>query len=477
MPIVKLDALLGQDAASNFLRGVVAGGRPANAYLFHGPAGRRQGHRGAGVRARAAVRAVAAPRAPRRPVRRRAGAAGLRRRRLRRVRGLRKSGALQHPDLKFLFPVSGEERELDDTIAETLAALRDDPLFVFQYEKAASIRLSMTRELLRELAFKPFEAARRVVVVRDADRMREDQYSALLKIARGAGRLDGLGAHHVAAGAPAGDHPLALPARALRARSPSRRSRRRSSHGRRRRARGAPAGGAGRRDRSARALAAARRDAARGSATRRSRCSSRRCAATPAGLWRAVQGFTRFGRAGRETLRRDDRVPPALAARPAARRGRRAARGSSCNRDREAEIRRQAATLDATEIRRRLMVLEEALRAIEGNVSADLALFSAPRASPAAGSARAPGRRTRPRAGITEIAPGRAGRRDGLKSRLGCAMLRADPISSAGRVSAAVHSRSGAFEARPRPPSPPRKRITFDSPAPSRRDGRRLPPP
>ena len=46
------------------------------------------------------------------------------------------------------------------------------------------------------------------------------------------------------------------------------------------------------------------------------------------------------------------------------------------NRDREAEIRRQAESLDAREIRRRLMVLEETLRAIEGNVTADLALFS-----------------------------------------------------------------------------------------------------
>src|SRR5205085_5800471 len=92
-----------------------------------------------------------------------------------------KSGALQHPDLRFLFPVSGEERELDETIASTLEAMREDPFFVFSYEKAASIRLSMTRELLKELAFKPYEAAHRVVAVRDADRMREDQYSAMLK--------------------------------------------------------------------------------------------------------------------------------------------------------------------------------------------------------------------------------------------------------------------------------------------------------
>src|SRR5439155_195626 len=72
-----------------------------------------------------------------------------------------KSAGLQHPDLRFLFPVSGEEKELETTVAETLAAVRSDPLFVFTYEKAASIRLSLTRELLRELAYKPFEAARR----------------------------------------------------------------------------------------------------------------------------------------------------------------------------------------------------------------------------------------------------------------------------------------------------------------------------
>src|SRR5262249_270399 len=84
-----------------------------------------------------------------------------------------KTATLQDADLKFLFPVSGEEKEPEATIAETLAGLREDPLFVFVHEKAASIRLSMTRELLRELAYAPYEAARRVVVVRDADRMRE----------------------------------------------------------------------------------------------------------------------------------------------------------------------------------------------------------------------------------------------------------------------------------------------------------------
>ncbi|MFI5370778.1 MAG: ATP-binding protein, partial [Candidatus Eisenbacteria bacterium] len=186
MAIVRLAELIDQPATAAFLRGVVAGGRFANAYLFHGPAGVGKGtaalafarallcERGAGAPAPRAndLFAAAAP-APARAATLddACGECG----------ACIKTGTLQHPDLKLLFPVSGEERELDETIAETVAAMRHDPLHVFVYDKAASIRLSTTRELLRELAYQPYEAPRRVVVVRDADRMREDQYSALLK--------------------------------------------------------------------------------------------------------------------------------------------------------------------------------------------------------------------------------------------------------------------------------------------------------
>jgi hypothetical protein len=47
------------------------------------------------------------------------------------------------------------------------------------------------------------------------------------------------------------------------------------------------------------------------------------------------------------------------------------------NRDRESEIRRQAEGAEPAEIRRRLMVLEEMLRTIEGNVTPELSMFSA----------------------------------------------------------------------------------------------------
>ena len=180
MPVPALAELIGQPGAREFLERTVESGRIANAYLFHGPAGV-----GKGTAALAFARALLCERrgartgppaaTPSPPD------AGLRGDACGACAACAKVAALQHPDLKFLFPVSGEEKDLDSTVAETLARWREDPLFVFGYEKAASIRLSLTRELLRELAYKPYEAARRIVVVRDADRMREDQCSAMLK--------------------------------------------------------------------------------------------------------------------------------------------------------------------------------------------------------------------------------------------------------------------------------------------------------
>src|SRR6185369_15598009 len=180
-----LSALLGQPEVSSFLRGIVGRGRYANAYLFHGPHGV-----GKATAALAFARALLCERVPGAapaaagpslfdgpPANERTlgdDACG-------ECRGCRMSGTLQHPDLKFLFPVSGEERSLEATVEETLDELRKSPLFVFQYEKAASIRISQTRELIAELGYRPHTASRRVVVVRDCDRMREDQFSALLK--------------------------------------------------------------------------------------------------------------------------------------------------------------------------------------------------------------------------------------------------------------------------------------------------------
>jgi DNA polymerase III subunit delta' len=380
VPVLTLAELIGQPDAQDFLRRTVRGRRFSTAYLFHGPPGV-----GKGTAAFAFARAMlcehiggaaggatpqgglfdAAPTsAPAAPLEDACG----------RCAACLKAAALQHPDLKFLFPVSGEEKELDESIKDTLEGWRQDPLFVFVYEKAASIRLSLTRELLRELAFKPYEAARRVVVVRDADRMREDQYSAMLKAIEEPGAST--------TWVLTTSRPLRLPA-TVRSRT--------------QRVRFVPFAEpliaefleqrAGASDREARMLAALSGGSlGRALVLRDTQPLESRNQALAllepamrgdgAGLLQAVQGYNRLGRAGRETLKRLIEFQE-LWLRDLLRARYGAAREALVNRDREAEIRRLAEKVDATEIRRRLLVLEEAARSIEGNITPDLALYSA----------------------------------------------------------------------------------------------------
>jgi DNA polymerase-3 subunit delta' len=354
--IPRLNELLGQPLAAASLRQVAGGGRPANAYLFVGPAGVGKG---------TAALAFACALLCERPA---AGgdACG-------ECPACHKSAGLQHPDLKFLFPVSGEEKDLEDTVAETLRGLREEPFFAFIYEKAASIRLSLTRELLRGLAYLPFEAARRVVVVRDADRMREDQYSAMLKSLEEPGST------------------VWILTTARPSRLPP------TIHSRCQKVRFAPlpealvrdflTEKAGVAEREARVLAAlsggslARALSLRDEEPLRMRDEALALLEPAlkgdgAALWKASQGFMKFGRTGREALRRMFEVHQ-LWLRDLLRARAGAAREALTNRDREAEIRRQAERVEPAEIRRRLAVLEEAIQSIEGNVTADLTVFSA----------------------------------------------------------------------------------------------------
>lgn len=379
MALVRLSDLIGQPRAGAFLRGVVAGGRYANAYLLHGAAGVGKGTaalafarallcEGRPGAAAATAQAGLFEAAPTAPVEGAPpdDACGV-------CPACLKTAALQHPDLKLLFPVSGEEKTLDQTIGETLQAMREDPLYVFAYEKAASIRLSLTRDLLRELAYRPYEAARRVVIVRDADRMREDQYSALLK----AIEEPGASTVWILTTARLSRLPATIPSRCQKVRFGPLPEATVAEFLETR---------AGVAPRDARLLAAlASGSLARALVLRDGEPLLERDRALallePAlrgdrvGLWKAVQGFTQFGRAGRESLRRMIEFH-ALWLRDLLRARHDAPRESLVNRDREAELRRVAATLSATEIRRRLMVLEEVLRAVEGNVTPELALFS-----------------------------------------------------------------------------------------------------
>jgi DNA polymerase III subunit delta' len=377
MTVVRLSELLGHPAPATFLRGVVAGGRYANAYLFHGAPGV-----GKGTAALAFARALlcetrngpkaqgglfdapAAAPAPDAPA---DDACGI-------CAACQKSAQLTHPDLKLLFPVSGEERELEGTVAETLQAMREDPLFVFNYEKAASIRLSLTRDLLRELAYRPYEADRRVVVVRDADRMRGDQYSALLKSIE----EPGASTVWVLTTARASRLPATIPSRCQRVRFAPLTERTIQEFLEQR---------AGTATRQARMLAALSGGSlARALTLRDSEPDQERDRALallepalrgdPAALWKSVQGMMGFGRTGREALRRMVEYHQ-LWLRDLLRARQGAPREELVNRDKEPLIRAQAERVEPVEIRRRLMVLEELLRSIEGNVSPDLSIFSA----------------------------------------------------------------------------------------------------
>ncbi|MCE9627629.1 MAG: hypothetical protein K8R56_06915 [Candidatus Eisenbacteria bacterium] len=134
MLTVNLSSLLGQPDVSAFLRGIVGRGRYANAYLFHGPAGvgkctaalafaraalcervtgalQASADTGASL-FDAAPEAAPAPEAP-------SGndACG-------ECHGCKMSQTLQHPDLPFVFPLSGEERQLDEAYFEILGQMR-----------------------------------------------------------------------------------------------------------------------------------------------------------------------------------------------------------------------------------------------------------------------------------------------------------------------------------------------------------------
>lgn len=383
-----LTQLLGQPELSAFLRGIVARQRYGNAYLFQGPPGV-----GKGTAALAFARAALCDHVPGAarftpgdsgepslfgadaPAPEPAASEPSRDDACGECPACRKSALLQHPDLKLLFPISGasEGREADETIGQTLQSMRDDPLFVFQYDKAASIRISQTKELQRELAYRPFEAARRVVIVRDCDRMREDQYSTLLKSIEEPGATT----VWVLTTSRPSRVPATIRSRCQRVRfAPLSESL----------VRGFLVSNAEVPEREARMLAAlAGGSLARALVLRGTDALARRDAAmallTPAlrgdagEMWQACQKFMSFGRTGREELRRALEYHQ-LWLRDVLR-ARHGAGGEQLTfADREAQVREMAARIDATEVRRRLMVLEEALRSIDGNVSADLTLFS-----------------------------------------------------------------------------------------------------
>ncbi len=89
-----------------------------------------------------------------------------------------------HPDLRFVFPMprgrnDAEEEKIESAALETYAT---DPLAVIQFEKNATIWVDKVRALRRASALSVSEGQRKVFVIRDADAMGEHLAGSLLKI-------------------------------------------------------------------------------------------------------------------------------------------------------------------------------------------------------------------------------------------------------------------------------------------------------
>ena len=158
---MRFSEIVGQERAVRTLRETLRSGRIPNAYLFEGPWGVGKTRTALALAAALICRTASEE------------ACGV-------CDACVRVARFQHPDVRFLFPVMTDADD-PESIGETLQEVANDPHHVFTYEKASSIRIGITRDILRELAFRPYEGRRRVIVLRDADRMREDQYSAMLK--------------------------------------------------------------------------------------------------------------------------------------------------------------------------------------------------------------------------------------------------------------------------------------------------------
>ena len=344
--------IVGQDRAVTTLRETLRSARIPNAYLFEGPWGVGKTRTALALGAALVCRTESDE------------ACGT-------CDACLRVGRFMHPDVRFLFPVMTDEDD-PESIAETLSEVANDPHHVFTYEKASSIRIGITRDILKELAFRPYEGRKRVIVLRDADRMREDQYSAMLK------SLEEPGASTlwILTSARPNRLPPTIRSRCLKVRFRALTEDEIESYLLDRVGLGAApsrllaalASGSLARALTLRSenVAGLRDDALRGLGAANSGDPSRILAAAgEAASW-----------SNREKMRRTLEFQ-FLLLRDLLRLKHGAPEASLVNRDRIADLRKVAGGIEVREIRRRAALLEEVARAIDSNITPELAFFSA----------------------------------------------------------------------------------------------------
>jgi DNA polymerase-3 subunit delta' len=214
MPLVHI---LAQDIPVATLRGLLADGRLPHALLFHGPTGvgkttaawglaqamvceskvaqsaeppehemsartrsARRGEQSAGTPRGRSRKSSAPPET--RGAATQFGACGM-------CRACRLIATFMHPDVLVVVPAERDEAEGPEDIGPTLERIRraldarvKEEFYEPRYAKAASIGIGVVRFYVQaELAKKPVEAARRVVIVSEADRLTQSAQNALLK--------------------------------------------------------------------------------------------------------------------------------------------------------------------------------------------------------------------------------------------------------------------------------------------------------
>jgi DNA polymerase III subunit delta' len=349
---VPFSEIVGQERAVRTLQETLRSGRIPNAYLFEGPWGVGKTRTALALAAALVCRTESDE------------ACGT-------CDACLRVARFQHPDVRFLFPVMTDADD-PESIGETLQEVANDPHHVFTYEKASSIRIGITRDILKELAYRPYEGRRRVIVLRDADRMREDQYSAMLKSLEEPGastlwvlttarphrlpptirsrclkvRFRALSETEIEGYLVARVGVSAAPARLLAALSSGSLARALTLRGEN--------------------VAALRDDALRALGAANSGDPSRiLAAASEAASW-----------TNREKMRRTLEFQ-FLLLRDLLRLKHGASEDSLVNRDRVADLRKVVAGIEVREIRRRAALLEEVGRAIDSNVTPEVAFFSA----------------------------------------------------------------------------------------------------
>jgi DNA polymerase-3 subunit delta' len=94
-----------------------------------------------------------------------------------------KIGNLEHPDLKFVFPVPRQSNTKPDEIADAVQIKAANPYRrVIFPGKNSYISIDSIRELKYEAKFKLYEGKKKVFIISEADQMRPEAANALLKI-------------------------------------------------------------------------------------------------------------------------------------------------------------------------------------------------------------------------------------------------------------------------------------------------------